>query len=448
MLSSRKRIHQDQKSIFFYRTLVGVVIFVLVSFFPFSILIIQASSCDVLEGDARDDCEDLEAKSKAYQNIIELKQRQGSTLSSQIDLLDAQVGKLETKINQNQRVIGDLTSQIDTLFGQIQEKETVVTEQKKVLTALLRSYYDDATQNENGESVIPVLFAPTGVINSFSRDDYHNEASGKTSEMLGDIQSLRASLVKNYDALRTKKKQAEDLHSELSGQSQELQDTKQNKSSLLAQTQADEKKYQSLLARVESQKQELFNFSEASNLAEVSDSVKDYPKPDKKNQASTDWYFSQKDSRWGTKTIGNSKSLMEDYGCAITAVSMVFRKYGSNIDPGKMAKQKIFYYDLIVWPKSWDQDNIRLISSTAHNNINWSTLDSELKKSTPVIVHINKKNRRGGHYVVITGKDSKDYIVHDPYFGPNLYLGTSRALVGKLGTDSGTTVDQMILYED
>jgi hypothetical protein len=48
--------------------------------------------------------------------------------------------------------------------------------------------------------------------------------------------------------------------------------------------------------------------------------------------------------------------------------------------------------------------------------------------------------------VVITGKDSKDYIVHDPYFGANLYLSTSKALVGKIGIDSSVRVDQMILY--
>ena len=48
--------------------------------------------------------------------------------------------------------------------------------------------------------------------------------------------------------------------------------------------------------------------------------------------------------------------------------------------------------------------------------------------------------------MVVTGKDSKDYIVHDPYFGPNLYLGTSKALVGKIGVDSKVSVNQMIVY--
>ena len=138
---------------------------------------------------------------------------------------------------------------------------------------------------------------------------------------------------------------------------------------------------------------------------------------------------------------------MKDYGCAVSAVSMTFKYYGVSIDPGKMAKQPIFSYDLIRWPTSWPPD-ISLISSTAHSGVNWSNVDNYIKNKQPVIVYIKKTNGRGGHYVVIQGKDSKDYIVHDPYFGSNLYLGTSRSLMGEMSPKSGTKVDQAIVYKD
>ena len=157
-----------------------------------------------------------------------------------------------------------------------------------------------------------------------------------------------------------------------------------------------------------------------------------------------DWYFSQTDSRWGGNKIGNSKSLMRDWGCAVTSLAMVFREKGNSTDPGKLAKQQIFSGDLIDWPNSWDP-GINLASSVSHGNINWSTVNTQIKKGNPVIVYI-KRSRGGGHYVVITGKDNNDYIVHDPYFGPNLYLGTSKSLVGKLGASSSVSVDQMIIY--
>ena len=214
---------------------------------------------------------------------------------------------------------------------------------------------------------------------------------------------------------------------------------------MLSQTQGEQAKYQQLLARVEAQKLELMNFGSADNLASIKASVDGYAKPSS-GLASTSWYFNQTDSRWGKKTIGNSNSLMEDYGCAISCVSMVFRYYGISTNPGAMAKEKIFYYDLIQWPTSWSS-GIKLTSSISHGNINWKTIDSEIAQDHPVIVYIGKTSGSGGHYVVVTGKDSKDYIVHDPYFGANIYLGTSRALIGALGKNSGTTVNQLIIYK-
>jgi hypothetical protein len=235
------------------------------------------------------------------------------------------------------------------------------------------------------------------------------------------------------------------LKKELESKKYDLLSNEAKKQSLLTQTQGDENKYRDLLARVEQQKLELFNFDTAGNAADIIASVSSYPKTGSKYWASTSWYFSQRDSRWGNKTIGNSDSLMKSYGCAVASLSMVFKYYGASIDPGQMAKKSIFNYDLIKWPASWSP-SIDLASSIAHSGVNWSKVDSYIKNKQPVIVYIKKTNSRGGHYVVIHNKDSKDYIVHDPYFGANLYLGTSRALMGKMSPAGGTTVDQAIVY--
>lgn len=100
--------------------------------------------------------------------------------------------------------------------------------------------------------------------------------------------------------------------------------------------------------------------------------------------------------------------------------------------------------------KKWSGSNIKLDDSygDSHGNISWSVIDTQLKKGNPVIVYIKKTNGGGGHYVVIHHKTSNGkYVIHDPYFGPNIFLDTSRSLIGKMGKDSSTTVDQMIIYE-
>lgn len=401
----------------------------------------ESVDCSQLTGDDKDKCEILEKKAKAYQDLIDIKNKQQHTLKDQMALIDAEQTRNKTQLQQTQTQAEQLNQQIGDLQQEISYKEDLVRYQQLILTGLLQSYYEDYQAG-----VLNIVLINKDFSEIFNKADYIEQSSSRVSEVLNTIRQAKIDLQNEYDDIQKKKQASEQLKKDLQSKSYNLQATEIQKQTLLSQTQGEEQKYQQLLARVEQQKLELFNFSSAGNLADVDASVGSYPKPTD-HLASTSWYFSQKDPQWGNKKIGNSSSTIEDYGCALTSVSMTFKYYGASIDPGKMAKQKIYYYDLIKWPASWSPPAIELISSINHGNINWKTIDSEISKGHVVIVYIKKTNGRGGHYVVIHNKDNKDYIVHDPYFGPNLYLGTSRALVGKLGADSGTKVDQMIIYK-
>jgi hypothetical protein len=417
---------------------------IVVFFFSFLFLTSNKTSaddtnCKDLSGDAEKQCLDLEKKAKVYQDIIALKNKQQDTLAVQLGSIDQQQEKNKLALIDIQKQLIDLDQKIKDLERSINDRQLEIDSQKKILSVLMQNYYEYDQQGLLGLMLVDKDFS-----DSLSQSDYTQQSSTRVSEILGNIQIAKNELVSQSEELNQKRKENNTLKDQLADKKSDLQSSEIQKQSLLVQTQGEEAKYKDLLAHVEEQKKELFNFSDASNLDEINASVDKYPKP-KDHLASTSWYFSQKDSRWGGKKIGNSSSLMKDYGCAVTSLAMVFREKGSSIDPGKMASQKIFYYDLIKWPSSWSP-GIALTSSISHGNISWKTIDSEIGKGDPVIVYIRKTNGRGGHYVVITGKDSKDYIVHDPYFGANLYLSTSKALVGKIGIDSSVRVDQMILY--
>lgn len=399
----------------------------------------DSTDCDNLTGDAKDECQNLNKKAKIYQELIDIKNKQQDTLQNQLDTIDKEQQMNQLQISSTQKQINDLDKRINELEKNILDKEADLEYQKKFLVGLLQSYYEYDQQG-----VLDIVLASKDFSDTINQKDYLEQSGVKLSDVVKAIQDDRDGMLNDRNELNQKREDINNKKEDLADKNADLQFSENQKNSLLQKTQGEEQKYQDLLAHVEEQKRELFNFSDASNLGEVSASVSKYAKPSS-NLASTSWYFSQKDSRWGNKRIGNSSSLMKDYGCAVTSVSMVFRKKGSSIDPGRMAGQKIFYYDLIKWPTTWSP-GISLTSSIGHGNIKWSTIDSEIGKGNPVIVYIGKTNGGGGHYVVITGKDSKDYIVHDPYFGPNLYLGTSKALVGKIGRDSGVKVDQMIIY--
>jgi peptidoglycan hydrolase CwlO-like protein len=390
------------------------------------------------KNDCVDDCESLEKKAKVYEDLIKLKNKQQDALAGQLDNIDNEQAKTLAQLQETQKKVQTLAQQIDDLSGEIKEGEFKVDFQRKILAGLMQSYYEYDQQG-----VLPLVLAGKAFSEAINQLDYIEQSGDKVSRLLTEIKQTRQKLVDNQASLIQKKEESDKAKETLIDKKENLQATENQKTNLLVQTQGEEAKYKQLLARVEAQKQELLDFSAASNLGDVSSSVSSYPKPSS-NLASTSWYYSQKDSRWGDKKIGNSKTLMKSYGCAVTAVSMVFREKGASINPGSMASQKIFYYDLIKWPATWSP-GIKLVSSSSHGNIKWSTVDAEIKKGNPVIVYI-KRSRGGGHYVVVTGKDNKDYIVHDPYFGANLYLNTSKSLVGKLGVDSGVSIDQMIIY--
>lgn len=414
-------------------------IFVLCFAFHVSRLRAEDVDCDDLLGDAKEECQDLRKKAKVYKDLIELKNKQQGTLQAQLQAIDRDQMKNKNDLQKTQSEIENLSSQIENLERDISEKEKYINTQKVILSGLIQSYYEYDQQG-----ILDVVLIDKDFSELVNQADYLEQSGTKVNEILDEIIKTKNEMVSNRDKLSSKKDELDELEQDLADKKDALEGSENQKKSLIDQTQGEEEKYRQLLARIEEQQKELFNFSEAGNADEVSASVKDYPKPSS-NLASTSWYFSQRDSRWGNKTIGNSKSLMKNYGCAVTCVSMVFKEHGTSIDPGKMAKQKIFYYDLIKWPSSWS-GGISLVSSVSHGNISWSKINSEIKKDRPVIVYIKKTNGGGGHYVVVTGKDSKDYIVHDPYFGSNLYLGTSKALVGKIGKDSKVTIDQMIIY--
>lgn len=401
--------------------------------------IIYAEDCSLLTGDDQKKCQDLEKKAQILQNIIDIKNAQQDTLAAQMASIDKDQAVTKAALDQAQKEADDLSKRVDSLERELADKNKEVDVQKKLLSGLMQSYYEYDQQG-----LLEVAVINEDISSILNQSDYLEQSGVKVKSLLSDLQANRDAIQKDYEDLKQNKDDLDQKKADLADKQDSLDASENLKQALLAQTQGEEAKYQKLLDHVEKQKGELFDFSEASNLDQIKSSVSAYPSP-KSNLASTSWYFRQDDSRWGNTKIGNSKSLMSDYGCAVTAVAMVFRKNGANTDPGKMAKQKIFSFDLINWPTSWPP-SIDLVSSISHGNISWSTIDKQIGKGNPVIVYIRKTNGRGGHYVVVTGKDKKDYIVHDPYFGPNLYLSTSKSLVGKIGVDSKVSVDQMIIY--
>ncbi len=384
---------------------------------------------------------DLNARAAVYRQIIDIKKKQSETLGSKISSTESNIKEVKGQITETENQIEDLNSKIQKLETQINQKKELIEAQKKILTKVVQAYYQISQT-----SPAAIYLADDSIASFMVNKDRVSQMGDKISEVISNLNSLKAEIEQQNDELTKRKVEFVSAHQDLQNKNDSFQSMKKQQTALLVQTQGEAAQYAELLKRVEEQKAELLDidqFFAASGL-----SADSYPKPEAKYFAPVSWYFSQRDPRWGGATIGKTKTLMKSYGCAVTSVAMVFKSHGGSVTPGTLAKQPIFSGDLINWPDTWSNPILAInVEGKSHKNINWSTVDSEIAKGNSVIVYIGKSNKSGGHYVVVHHKDAKGkYVVHDPYFGANIFLDTSRALVGATGSDSATYIDQMIVY--
>lgn len=203
----------------------------------------------------QDELESIDAKIKAYKKIIDLKERQGATLTEQIDGLQAQADKLQLEIDTTAKQISELESQIRSLSLRVAEKGIVIDHQKKILAELMRVYYNDYSDENT-----PTLFASSSdSLLYFKSEGWTASMSDQVSHLLGSVKSLRDGLKKEQDAVTRKKAEVDTLYQDQAERNANLEETKKSKAALLAKTQAEQTKYNGLVDDLQKQRDDIEN---------------------------------------------------------------------------------------------------------------------------------------------------------------------------------------------
>lgn len=205
-------------------------------------------------GALTDQLDAINAKIKAYNQIINLKQRSASTLAGQIQSLEAQAGKLQLEIDLNEQKLGNLEENITLLSSRIAEKEVIVGGQKQMLSELIRLYYSDYSNTP-----ATLIFSSSETLSFLNQENWTTQLSGKVGELLDSVKTLRESLVNERATLETKKKETDTLHAQLSTQNDYLASAKDNKAYLLTKTQAEVTKYDNLVDDLQKQRDDIEN---------------------------------------------------------------------------------------------------------------------------------------------------------------------------------------------
>lgn len=350
-----------------------------------------------------DECKKLEIE---YQNQVTKLQGQGNTLKNQIAQFDVQIKLTTLKVAQTEEKIALLSGRIDQLEGS--------------LDSLTKAFSERAVETYKMSKGDPFIL----LISSNNLTEVFNRYSYLKKIQEGD-RSLLQRLQKAQDTYVDEKTDQEVLQKQLAEQKRNLDVQKKAKANLLAITKNDEKKYQQLLLDARNQLAAFRRFITGQGGASILS-----------NQTKCDsWgcYYNQRDSLWGSMSLGGNPYSVAEYGCLVNSVSMISSHYGKNIKPSDIASlSSAFVNGTGYLLGQFSVNGVNVNISKVYINI-IGRLDSELAAGRPVIAGLYSGP---DHFIVIVRKEGNNYIMHDPF----LENGSYRPLTDKYNVSNITSL--------
>lgn len=127
--------------------------------------------------------------------------------------------------------------------------------------------------------------------------------------------------------------------------------------------------------------------------------------------------YLQKDPEWANEPIGGSNEPLAAVGCVVCSVSMGIAEFGVDIRPDSLTRllrrhQGFTDRGWLVWDRVFDVTDGRITVDTP-NRISHQLIDAALQRGRPVVARILLRDYIQ-HWVLIVGKDGREYLVKDP----------------------------------
>lgn len=130
--------------------------------------------------------------------------------------------------------------------------------------------------------------------------------------------------------------------------------------------------------------------------------------------------YSQRDPRWANDVMQTCGSTIGQAGCLLTSATMVFRYYGSSMNPGQVNQCMGTY--ACRWDFPYGANNCSENRATWYGifDPNYATFVWALSEGYPPILELTRG--AGEHWVVIhavsgNGLQDRDYYIIDPWDG-------------------------------
>lgn len=353
-------------------------------------------SADCVETNSGMSQDQLQEIAKACESKISANQNDQNTLKLAISTLNSKINLAQAQINQTQAQINTLEKEITVLDGVLETVTDSMDELTKIYVSRVKESY-----KRYRATPIELIFSSTSIGDYFTKLKYLNTLKAKDQLILAELERSRV----NYDQRKqdkvTKQKEVEALKAKLVAQKKTLDSQQKEKQKILALTQNDEKKFQTLLAQANSLVAAMRGFTSGATPLN--------------NQTHCDgWgcYYNQRDSSWFSQTIGGSSETVGRVGCLITSTAMIASHYGKSIKPSDIAgsPDPFFLFTAYMNAGSWTVNGVTV---NRQQGMSSESVENELNAGRPVIAGI--MTGYGTHFVVIKGKNDGGYIMNDPY---------------------------------
>lgn len=362
--------------------------------------IVKAQDCDQ-EFQCKENSEEyqvcLNNLKNCWQDKINATRSTANTLQSAIDIVNGQIRVQSLKIQQTAAEINGLEKEISDLSGRIEGLAISLDRLSGILIKRIRESYKQSRLPYKNN-----IFTANSFNNFISQYRYVNVAQEQTLDIMKRTELQRLTYNQQKELKETKQKEVEKKRQDLQGQKNILDSQKASKDELLKQTKNNESIYQQKLAEATAELNSLKAFSSSKTGSVLGE------------QNSPDgWFFSQRDQRWASYSIGSSNMSIMEVGCLVSSLAMIKKKFGEGVNPITIASNNSYFfsntaYILRPWsaPSGWHYQ---------HYSYSQSTLDSRLNEN-PVIVKLSA-GPYGTHFIVIKEKKDGQYIIHDPWEG-------------------------------
>lgn len=404
-----------------------------VFFLLISVRTVQAADC---ESDYSCESNDpgyeqcLRDKKECLENQLEETRQKKTTLESAIGIINGNINIQQIKISQTKNDISTLENEIDQLSNRISGLSISLDRLSTLLVERIRTQY-------KREHVSPLsLLASSKSLSGFlSQYKYLQLAGKQTADAMQKADNQRTIYNEQIKLKEIKQAEVESKRVELQQEQNVLVNQRQEQQNLLEVTKNDEEKFQDLLEEAQREITALKSYTSSKGGSGLVGNITECD----------DWgcYYNQRDSAWGSETIGNSNETLANVGCLVSSIAMITSHYGKTLTPSQIAaSSNPFFYNTANMLWQWSGPVQGISATRTRVGYNVAALDAELATGRPAIVRITASNSVGTHFLVVTEKKDGKYIMKDPYEAD----GNDIPFTDKHSLSQITAVDRVTVY--